>query len=352
MAQEIPDFDPPPPRARGQRVAPQKWYSVTVFGDFSSERHRTEFDTAIMEHVAPDADGNLTRDIDYGCYQWEMAPTTGRVHAQMCLYFKTKVRPHSVVTWINQFPHTSPPYVEKAFNPANLILYCSKEESRLPGTIPLSFGIEPKEGKATGLVRAAFMLQEGSTLRSIAQTYPAEFVRHYRGLAALQNTLLEPDDEGQPPTPPQVRLYFGAPGSGKSSLARTWRDPGQRIYVVPVAESFWLDGYNGQEIALIDEYQGQFPLALLLRLLDGFPVRVPVKGGFTWWKPSRVAFTSTAEPSLWYNYHGRLDQYAALLRRITSVVLCYHTEDGYSHHDADLGRWKSLLVPRCDPPRI
>lgn len=154
--------------------------------------------------------------------------------------------------------------------------------------------------------------------------------------------------------PPQVALFYGDPGSGKSTAARKWREQGQSCYVVPVGTdgTLWLDGYEGQDLVVMDEYHGGIPLVQLLRLLDGFHVRVPVKGGFTWYLPKRVAFSSTSEPGDWYNYNGRMDMWHALLRRLTLVVLCrrvsgeYHKEEltgGYLDH------WKRLRHVRDEP---
>lgn len=334
------------------RPSPARWYVATLYGDFADDRHIEEFNEEFKEHIGLLDDGTTARDLDYVKYQWERCPTTFRIHAQMTLYFKTKVRPHSVVTFLNQFKHTHKPHVEKCVNPQKSLEYCEKSRTKYENFDTIEIGTCPKEGKSTNLVRATSMLEDGSSLRQVARAFPAEFVRHGRGLAALRNILAEPEDEGAAAAPPELCVFLGVPGTGKSHQARAWREDGWRAYVIPVDDKFWIDGYEGQELAVLDEYQGQYKLNLLLRLTDGFTVRVPYKGGFIWWCPKRVAITSTKEPSVWYNYKGRLDEFAALLRRITCVCNCRKVDDEYTQEwlrGEELARWKRLLVPRLEP---
>jgi hypothetical protein len=83
-------------------------------------------------------------------------------------------------------------------------------------------------------------------------------------------------------------------------------------------------------------------LVTLLRLLDRYPVQVPIKGSHTWWLPDRIYITTNILPSLWYKWENRGEHYKALARRFTKVVMFYnklHPEDpGFVDQDADW--WK------------
>lgn len=330
---------------------PRYWWCVTLNnGAFEHQHARDDFVERWRDYLEEDEDHNLTQGIGYYCFQFEKE---GHDHIQMTLYFKPKVRFTSVQHWFAQFnyPGCTAPHIEPCENPSASIEYCKKERTRTQG--PYEGGVCPKDGKSSALVRASVLLREGRPMREIAQTFPAEFVRHHRGLQALAHILQEPEDEGAPPSPPDVRLYFGPSGKGKSTLARTWREPGQRCYVFPVGDTLWSDGYAGQELVVLDEFHGQFPLDQLLRLLDGFPVRVPCKGSFNWFQPKRVAITSTSDPGSWYCYAGRLDRFPALLRRITSLALWFSTSphgEPIIYEGEDLADWKRLLVPRLERP--
>lgn len=329
------------------------WWCVTLNSDlFGDEGVRAAFVGRMQENCPVDEAGKMQGPLDYYIFQFERGHS-GNPHLQGTFHFSPKVRFSGVQLFFARFADLGPvnPHIEPTHDPAAACEYCRKEDTRIEG--PFEAGICPKDGKSSALVRAALLLTEGATLRFVAKSYSAEFVRHHRGLQALANIMQEPEDEGAPPAPPDVRLYFGPSRTGKSTLARTWREPGWRTYVFPVGDQLWADGYAGQELVVIDEFHGQLPLDQLLRLLDGFVIRVPVKGSFAWFRPKRVAITSTSDPGTWYNFHKRLDRWPALLRRITSLALYHERPDDQRFvpnilTGDELVRWKSLLVPRLD----
>lgn len=58
-------------------------------------------------------------------------------------------------------------------------------------------------------------------------------------------------------------------------------------------------------------------------MLDIYPVQVPTKFGHVWFRPEHIIITSSRHPRLWYDYlqpRNRLDEFAALRRRITKVL--------------------------------
>lgn len=81
----------------------------------------------------------------------------------------------------------------------------------------------------------------------------------------------------------------------------------------------WFDGYNEQPIVIIDDYRGEYPVPMFLKLLDRYPMQVPIKGGFVNWSPKKIYITSNVEPRHWYNeVDGR--SLAAISRRFTEVT--------------------------------
>lgn len=84
----------------------------------------------------------------------------------------------------------------------------------------------------------------------------------------------------------------------------------------------WFDGYEGQEAVLFDDYSGEMPWTLLLRLLDRYPLRVPTKGGSVTWAAKRIYLTSNVPYQAWHP--GKL--ITALERRLHRVVYCEHEQ--------------------------
>lgn len=110
----------------------------------------------------------------------------------------------------------------------------------------------------------------------------------------------------------EVIVIVGAAGSGKTKRAY---DEG--AYVFDDYEDGWWDGYEGEEVLLIDEFYGGIKYSKLLKLLDGYQHRLKVKGGFVYARWTKVYITSNTEPQFWYS-QGLTP---ALDRRISEVIL-------------------------------
>jgi len=190
--------------------------------------------------------------------------------------------------------------------------YCSKD-----GDLLLEIGsLKPTGG---GNTRASILddrltslknvLDDGGKLEDCWEQDFSAMVRYGRGI--YEYAMLK----GVTRTPPKVTVLTGSPGTGKTFYcyehARLfaendiWSYPGQG----------WFDGYSGQKCALFDDYRGDLPLELFLKVLDRYPIRVPVKGGFRNWNPIWIFITSNVDWDSWYpNVFG--DCRMAIRRRI------------------------------------
>lgn len=112
----------------------------------------------------------------------------------------------------------------------------------------------------------------------------------------------------------RVTVIWGKTGKGKSQLAHTI-DP--NLFRVPGLKPLWMDGYQGEETILLDDYYGEMPYSQLLTFTDGYKYGLPVKSSFTWKKYKHVIFTSNVHPSEWYPDEGKSE---ALFRRITEII--------------------------------
>lgn len=112
-----------------------------------------------------------------------------------------------------------------------------------------------------------------------------------------------------------VIVYWGRTGSGKT---RSVTENSNELWVYP--GNGWFDGYDGQEQVLFDDFSGsEFKISYLLKLLDRYPMQVPIKGDFAHWVPQEIYITSNLDPDMWFpNAHS--EHVAALRRRFTNVV--------------------------------
>lgn len=88
------------------------------------------------------------------------------------------------------------------------------------------------------------------------------------------------------------------------------------LYTVFDIKTPWFDGYDNEDVALFDECgKGMMNINYLKRLLDIYPMSVPVKGGSVAWNPTTIILTSNIPLHLWYDNYNHED-FEALTRRI------------------------------------
>lgn len=167
------------------------------------------------------------------------------------------------------------------------------------------------QGSRTDLQAACDDILAGKRIRDIAESNPTTFVKYTRGLLALRRTTQAGRD-----WKPDVQVYWGDPGTGKTR--RVYDSEESEVYSHPGGQ--WFDGYDGQEAVLFDDFTGScFKIQYLLKLIDRYPMDVPIKGGFVAWIPRRIFFTSNIPFEQWYP--GARDVHVrALRRRIDNIT--------------------------------
>lgn len=117
----------------------------------------------------------------------------------------------------------------------------------------------------------------------------------------------------------EVTVLFGDSGTGKTRNVFDMFGYNNVFKIRrPNHGALWYDGYEGQEILLMDEFYGDWMKhSELLEILDGYPLRLDVKGSHTWANWNKVYLTSNKHPSEWYSKRGMTKE---LARRITNVV--------------------------------
>ena len=81
----------------------------------------------------------------------------------------------------------------------------------------------------------------------------------------------------------------------------------------------WRNGYNYQEVVVIDDFDGYLDFKFLLKLVDRYPITLDTKGGMITFNSKFVIITSNEHPRYWYEYRNE-DAYNSLLRRINLLV--------------------------------
>nr|WAE42521.1 MAG: replication associated protein [Cressdnaviricota sp.] len=235
----------------------------------------------------------------------EICPDTGREHWQSYVEFKIRKRFSAVKKMLG--PH----HLEARKGTAEeASMYC-KEDGAWEEFGKLSYTCQ---GRSEALGEAIRTITEGGTLKKIAEIAPVAIVCYHRGLEKLIK-LREPDVPAWRNV--EVEVHWGATGTGKTRQAM---EKFPDLYRFRISESGgeWWDGYEGQDVVLIDDFASDIRLTSLLQTLDGYRLPLWIKGGQTMARWTRVIITSNLDPATWYP-HGNPEHKAALARRITST---------------------------------
>ena len=164
-----------------------------------------------------------------------------------------------------------------------------------------------KQGQRNDLQAIQEKLDEGASDEDIAANHFGQWVRYRKSFTAYRELK-------RPKTLRDVSVYFiwGAAGTGKTRFVFE-REPSLWISSDPTLQ--WFDGYSGEEAVLLDDYRGEATTSFILRVLDRYPLKVPVKGSFTQWLPLRIYITSNMDPK---DFHT--DASEAFRRRIKKIV--------------------------------
>lgn len=189
--------------------------------------------------------------------------------------------------------------------------YCRKLASQLSPAVEFGTWVDGEQGRRTDIQTVFSWAKNGKSELEIAEEVPGLWCKHHRALQRYQ-FLRHKNAKGFRNV--TVNVYVGPAGSGKTRKAYE-ENPG--LYKLEQGEDrVWFDGYEGETCILLDDFYGWIKYGFLLNLLDGYPVRLPVKGGHTWAMWTKVIITSNKPPDSWY-IAGLTP---ALERRISSVI--------------------------------
>nr|ATP66717.1 Rep [Rodent circovirus] len=211
-----------------------------------------------------------------------------------------------------------------------------------------------QQGKRNDLEDIHRMLKDGMSLLEVAEQHFGDFVRYHRGFALYADLLARKKQKEREPVRPDVIVYLGPAGAGKSHNCYNY--PGYKTdgykYLCQADNKVYFDGYEGESIIWFDEFRGSvLPFSLFLQLTDKWGCRVEYKGGSieifaktilistvewptTWWAGSRKF---TADPNqLWRRITNIFYVPARGREPITldiQKVAKYQSFDEYKHYE-------------------
>lgn len=317
----------------------QYYQATSVSQQESGPRFRTRsivftinrWDQSLVEQLRAYA----ASECEYMRFGFEIAPTTGREHIQGWLQWSN---PRQVGNFWKKFNHA---YVAPRHGTVEDNQRYTAKEGRWE-----EFGTPPKQGERADWELARSQLANRKSVREVidAQPHLLPTIRALERYATLSR---------QPPQDRDVRVLYihGPAGCGKT---RAIHEAYPDAYWKPEGE--WWDGYEGQPVVVLDDYYSDIRYQQILRVLDRYPLRLPVKGGFVPAEYTTVLITSNATLDEQYpNQFGPRRE--ALYRRIHCVISAtdginaeHITDAVYEAPQHPKVRYPQAYHPSDDPP--
>ncbi len=240
-------------------------------------------------------------DFQYLCYGVEICPRTQRKHHQGFLQSHQKKTLRSIKRLLG----LRQVHLEKMRGtPAQAILYAKKE-----GDFH-EWGVVTSQGQRSDINALKTLIDEGANESTLAETNFRLFCQYGRGLQRYSR--LRRESQSRDFRFVSVILLTGLTGTGKTRFGSRYAS-----FTIRGSDLAWWDGYEGQRCILIDEYANDVRITKLLGLLDGYQLRLAVKGDFTYAQWTTV-FISTNLATL--HAEARPVHQAALARRISLTL--------------------------------
>lgn len=262
-------------------------------------------------------------DVKYACFQLERGSAEETPHWQGYLVLKGRGKRLTGMKKLNVRAHWE--IIQGTLEQNEK--YCSKEEGRVEG--PYRIGEMPAEGrgKRNDLLDVKRRLDQGATDDDIADEFFGQWCRYERAFKRYRQLKLT-RREWQT----KVTVVWGPSGSGKTTLveklakdaalALGTSQPFTLMKSMKHASGIWWDGYVGQEIVIIEEFEGWISRNEFKNLVNTTDHRVQTKGGSSRFRAREIFITSNQPPNLWWKLQKPEERSAwpQFVRRLTNPI--------------------------------
>ncbi len=248
---------------------------------------------------------HIIRGIGWGL---ETAPTTGKQHFQGHIQFFNKRRLGGVKNILG----CKSIHLESCRGSVEQNRkYCAKDNKYT------KVGKFISQGHRTDLEDIKKNLDEGKTLDDIAQNHFSDFIRYKSGLQAYKKMCDKRNTKGFRKI--NVEFVCGPTGTNKTRSA-VEKNPNH--FKITGKNLKWFDGYEQEKVLIIDEYNNDIGITELLNILDGYQLRLEIKGSFTYANWTKVIITTNLRWNEVHS-HAKPEHQRALNRRITTISDLY-----------------------------
>ncbi len=242
--------------------------------------------------------------IRYLCRGLEIAPKTKKLHYQGWIQFKSKKRMSRIKNICkSKGIHLTAMFGSEYQNED----YCKKDNKFK------TWGTFISQGHRTDLEKALKIIRNGDSMTQIEEIVPNLILRYHSGLKELikinQKKLTKKFRKVE------VLIHTGKTDTGKT---RSAVENNPDAFMINGDQLEWWDGYEGEKTLIIDEYNNDVNITKMLKILDGYQLRLSVKGSFTYARWNKVIITTNLQKDE-IHPNAKAEHRRALFRRIDTI---------------------------------
>ena len=240
--------------------------------------------------------------IRYICWGEELCPKTNKKHYQGWIQFYNPKRFNGVKKLFDKSTH-----IEACRgNEYNNDKYCKKDNKFQ------QYGKFISQGQRTDLENIKLNIDKGLSKKEVIDSNFETYCRYRNGINDYIN--IKEQENRSKFREVTTEFIYGKTGTGKTKYGMAHSQ-----YKITGDNLQWWDGYNGETSILIDEYDNNIPITKLLNILDGYKLRLPIKGGFTYANWHNVIITSNLTKNELHP-NAKPQHREALFRRINKFI--------------------------------
>ena len=208
-------------------------------------------------------------------------------------------------------------HIERVYDFKKAIEYCKKENDFL------EHGELTKQGHRTDIEQFTQAIIDGYSNMELLAEFPSQTQRYLSNIDKIRQMALAEHYSKELRHDLKVIYLSGSAGVGKTRYIYDTYDISDIYRVSDYNNPF--DNYKGQKILVLDEYDNQLPIQLLLNVIDIYPMLLPARYHDKWACYEKVYIISNHEYNKVFGMYN--DELNKAVKRRIDLITPYMTFD-------------------------